>query len=84
MIQLIFSFFVSGLGILFVFTGLFFITSPRDMLTVRYQNWRLSSTGRALKDEDFPRVGRLVSTLKLSGFLFVIIGIGILYLAFSG
>ena len=83
MINLIVSFLVAGLGIFLVFIGFFFLLSPRDMLTVRYQNWRLRATGRPLKDEDFPRMDSFITRLKLLGFLLLLVGVVVLVFAFT-
>ncbi len=67
---------------LLIFVGLYLLGAPRDMLAVRYQNMRLSMTGRPLKDEDFPKMGRYVSTMKLGGLVILVIGATVLAYAF--
>lgn len=81
MIVFLFWSLVALFGVLPGFLGVYLLFSPIDHLTVRYQNLWLSKSGMPLKDEDFPRMGKIVFLLKLAGVFMIVAGISVISVA---
>ena len=71
------------LTVILMALGAYMLLVPADRLVVRYQNWRLASSGLPLKDEDFANMPRFVAASKVLGGLLLLAG-GMLLIAAFG